>query len=376
MLILPFALLISVTWNFEGGSAGWVEPVGDAHVRVGALGQKDQDGRNRQANWYYFRVDGARPGQAVTIDLVDLPGEYNYQPNRGAVNAETPAVWSEDGTNWRHVDDFTYDAGEPKMTLRITPRGRRFWVAHTPPYTNRHLEGLWKDARREFRRTEIGRSVEGRPLWLWTAGTGAKTIWLMFRQHSWETGSSWVGEGAVRELLRNPALRNAYTWKILPMADPDGVARGGVRFNRHGFDLNRNWDVNGVAKMPEITAQRQAILAAGGGALFLSLHNTETAEYLEGPPVQDAAVRELAGRFYEALVSRSSFAATRPLSFAGPVAAGRMTVIHGLTRERAWPAFLMEQRISAQPKYGRRPLVADRLRFGGELVQVMSEVLQ
>jgi hypothetical protein len=177
-------------------------------------------------------------------------------------------------------------------------------------------------------------------------------------------------------LLRNPALRNAYTWKILPMADPDGVARGGVRFNRHGFDLNRNWDVNGVAKMPEITAQRQAILAAGGGALFLSLHNTETAEYLEGPPVQDAAVRELAGRFYEALVARSSFAPTRPLSFAGPVAAGRMTVIHGLTRERAWPAFLMEQRISAQPKYGRRPLVADRLRFGGELVQVMSEVLQ
>jgi hypothetical protein len=36
----------------------------------------------------------------------------------------------------------------------------------------------------------------------------------------------------------------------------------------------------------------------------------------------------------------------------------------------------MEQRISRQPKYGRRPLVEDRLRFGGELVKVMSEVLQ
>jgi hypothetical protein len=376
MLVLPFAVFISVTWNFEGGSVGRVERAGEAHLRIGAQGQKDQDGRNRQANWYYFQVSGARAGQTVTIDLVDLPGEYNYLPNRGAVNAETPAVWSEDGRNWRHVDDFTYDAAEPKMTLRITPRGRRFWVAHTPPYTNRHLEALWKDARREFRRTEIGRSVEGRPLWLWTTGTGAKTIWLMFRQHSWETGSSWVGEGAVRELQRNAALRSAYTWKILPMADPDGVARGGVRFNRHGFDLNRNWDVNGVAKMPEIAAQRQAILAAGGGALFLSLHNTETAEYLEGPPVTEPAVRELAGRFHAALVARSSFAPTRPLSFAGPVAAGRMTVIHGLTRERAWPAFLMEQRISAQPKYGRRPLVADRLRFGGELVRVMSEVLQ
>jgi len=176
--------------------------------------------------------------------------------------------------------------------------------------------------------------------------------------------------------LRNLELRKAYTWKILPMADPDGVARGGVRFNKFGFDLNRNWDVNGVAKMPEIAAQRQAILSSGGGALFLSLHNTETAEYLEGPPVTAPEVRALAERFYAVLVAKSSFAPTRPLSFAGPVAAGRMTVIHGLTRERAWPAFLMEQRISTQPKYGRRPLIEDRLRFGGELVKVMSEILQ
>jgi hypothetical protein len=376
MLLLPLALFISVTWNFEGGSVGRVETVSATHVRVGAQGEKDQDGRNRQANWYSFRVSGVNPGQPVTIDLIDLPGEYNYQANRGAVNGETPAVWSDDGKTWRHVEDFTYDPAEPKMTLRVTPRGRRFWVAHTPPYTNRNLETLWKHAASEFRREEIGRSVAGRPLWLWTTGTGPRTIWLMFRQHSWETGSSWVGEGAVRELVRNAELRRAYTWKILPMADPDGVARGGVRFNRFGFDLNRNWDVNGVAKMPEIAAQRKAILAAGGGALFLSLHNTETAEYLEGPPVTDPAVRALAERFHAALVARSSFAPTRPLSFAGPVAAGRMTVIHGLTRDRVWPAFLMEQRISLQPKYGRRPLVEDRLRFGGELVNVMSEVLQ
>ncbi len=376
MLLLPLAFFISVTWNFEGGSAGRVETVGPAHVRVGAAGEKDQDGRNRQANWYSFQVSGVKPGQPVTIDLVDLPGEYNYQPNRGAVNAETPAVWSDDGKTWRHVEDFTFDPAEPKMTLRITPRGRRFWVAHTPPYTNQQLETLWRDVRGAFRREEIGRSVDGRPLWVWTTGTGPKTVWLMFRQHSWETGSSWVGDGAVRELARNAELRKAYTWKILPMADPDGVARGGVRFNKFGFDLNRNWDVNGVAKMPEIAAQRQAILAAGGGALFLSLHNTETAEYLQGPPVTAPEVRALAERFCAALVAKSSFAPTRPLSFAGPVAAGRMTVIHGLTRERPWPAFLMEQRISTQPKYGRRPLVEDRLRFGGELVNVISEVLQ
>ena len=376
MLSTTFAFFISVTWAFEGGSAGRVEVVADDHVRVGAQGEKDQDGRNRQANWYSFLVKGVRPGKPVMIDLVDLPGEYNYQANRGAVNAETPAVWSEDGRTWHHVEEFQYDPTEPRMRLRITPRGGRFWVAHTPPYTSRHLDGLWKDVRKLFRREEIGRSVEGRPLWLWTIGTGPKTIWLMFRQHSWETGSSWTGEGAIRELARNAALQSGYTWKILPMADPDGVARGGVRFNRYGFDLNRNWDVNGVAKMPEIAAQRKVILASGPAALFFSLHNTETAEYLEGPPTTDVNVRAFGERFSKALEAGSSFAPTRPLSFAGAVAAGRMTVIHGLSAERGWPAFLMEQRISTQSKYGRRPLVEDRLRFGRELVTVIGEVLR
>jgi len=376
MLTTSLAFFISVSWAFESGSAGRVEVVAPDHVRVGAQGEKDQDGRNRQANWYSFKVDGVRPGTTVTIDLVDLPGEYNYQPNRGAVNAETPAVWSEDGRTWRHVEHFQYDPAEPGMRLRITPRRGHFWVAHTPPYTNQHLDRLWKNVRGSFRREQIGRSVDGRPLWLWSIGTGPKTIWLMFRQHSWETGSSWTGEGAIRELARNAALQKGYSWKILPLADPDGVARGGVRFNKYGFDLNRNWDVNGVEKMPEIAAQRKAMLASGPAALFFSLHNTETSEYLEGPPTADPAIRALGERFANALDVRSSFAPTRPLSFAAAVAPGRMTVIHGLSTDRQWPAFLMEQRISQQIKYGRRPLVEDRLRFGRELVTIMGEILQ
>jgi len=376
MLTTALAFFISVTWAFEGGSAGRLEVVAPDHVRVGAQGEKDQDGRNRQANWYFFQVKGVRPGKPITIDLVDLPGEYNYQANRGAVNAETPAVWSDDGQTWRHVEDYQYDPTEPRMRLRITPRHGNFWVAHTPPYPHRHLDCLRNDVRNSFRREEIGRSVDVRPLWLRTIGTGPKTIWLMFRQHSWETGSSWTGEGAIRELARNAALQRDYTWKVLPMADPDGVARGGVRFNKYGFDLNRNWDVNGVAKMPEIAAQRKVMLASGPAALFFSLHNTETSEYLEGPPTADPALRALGERFSQALEARSSFAPTRPLSFAAPVAPGRMTVIHGLSAQRGWPAFLMEQRISTQSKYGRRPLIEDRSRFGRELVTIMGEILQ
>ena len=61
----------SISTDFEGGSLGRIEKVSETHFRLGAKGEKDQDGRNRQANWYYFRVDDAGTRQ-LTLDIVDL----------------------------------------------------------------------------------------------------------------------------------------------------------------------------------------------------------------------------------------------------------------------------------------------------------------
>jgi hypothetical protein len=380
MMWLPVLALVTIQTHFEGGSLGRIEKVSETHFRLGAKGDKDQDGRNRQANWYYFRVDGASAGKELTLDIVDLPGEYNYKPNRGAITKDTPPVISYDGNHWRHVDTFEYDPEEPKLRLRIKPEGPRFWIAHVAPYTNETLAKLRREIQGnpEFYEEKIGKSVGGRDLVMWTIGSGErkKTVWLMFRQHSWETGSSWTGEGAVRELLSNAALRRDVTWKIIPLCDPDGVARGGVRFNLNGYDLNRNWDVEDPVKMPEITAQRGAVkrwLDKGGRVdLFFSLHNTETAEYLEGPP---AGYRQLARRFYQLLVERTTFFPSRELSFASETTTagmkGRMTVIQGLYKDWKLPGFLMEQRISYNEKLKRLPLPEDRMRFGAELVRVM-----
>jgi hypothetical protein len=211
----------------------------------------------------------------------------------------------------------------------------------------------------------------------------------MFRQHSWESGSSWAGEGAVRSLLaadpESRKLREQAIWKILPLCDPDGVARGGVRFNVNGFDLNRNWDVVDPVKMPEITAQRNAVRTwlKGGNHidLLLSLHNTETGEYLEGPPDDggDGKFKSLAERVFQILSSQTTFAPTRQLSYAQktttPGKRGRMTVIQGLYSDFGIAGFLMEQRISYNGKLGHLPEVADRLRFGGELVKALAQAL-
>lgn len=104
-------------------------------------------------------------------------------------------------------------------------------MAHTPPYTLTDLERLRKTVLRhpEARERKIGKSAEGRDLLLWTIGKpDAKvTVWLMFRQHAWESGSSWAGEGAVQALLRDSNLRTGVVWQVLPAADPDGVAGEG-----------------------------------------------------------------------------------------------------------------------------------------------------
>jgi hypothetical protein len=396
-MMLLFAALVasSIHSDFEGGSLGKVEKVSDTHFRLAVKGESDQDGRNRQANWYYFRVDGA-PSEALTLDMVNLPGEYNYRPNQGAVTKDTPPVISYDGRTWEHVTTFEYDPKEPKLTLHIQPRGKRFWIAHCPPYTNESLATLRNSIRHhpDFHEDVIGKTAGGRDLFLWTISRGdrpaRKTIWLMFRQHSWESGSSWVGEGAIRALLGTTAeskeLRERVIWKIVPLCDPDGVARGGVRFNVNGFDLNRNWDVVDPAKMPEITAQRNAVrdwLKAGNHIdLLLSLHNTETGEYLEGPPDNGGKgkYKPLAERVFQILRTQTSFAPTRPLSFAEETTTagkpGRMTVIQGLYRDFGIPGFLMEQRVSFNQKMGHLPEVADRLKFGGELVKGLAAAVQ
>jgi hypothetical protein len=389
LLLLCTAVAATIHTDIDGGNLGRVERVNETHFRLGLKGQTDQDGRNRQANWYSFRVDAAPVGGTLQLDLVDLPGEYNYKPNRGAVTRDTPPVISYDNETWRHVSRFEYDAVEPKVTLRIRPEKARFWIAHTPPYTLRHLDRLraFAKGRSGFREEQIGKSVQGRPLYLWTIGSGPKTVWLMFRQHSWETGSSWAGEGAVRTLLsaEGAALGEQVTWKIFPLCDPDGVTLGGVRFNRNGYDLNRNWDVEDAVKMPEITAQRGAVakwMAAGRGIdFFLSLHNTETSEYLEGPPEKGGNGRHaaLARSVFDLLKAESTFAPTRDLFYSEVTTTagmkGRMTVSQGLYRDHGIASFIMEQRISMNPKLGRLPLIEDRIRFGGELVRAVAKAL-
>jgi hypothetical protein len=376
--LLLFVAAITVHTDFDGGSTGRVETVSPTHLRVAVKGESDQNKRNRQGSWYYFRVDGAGR-KPLVIDMVDLAGEYNFRKNLGAITGDTPPLISYDRKTWTHLtkDEVEYDKAEPRLRLKITPKQARFWIAHTPPYTNDNL-ALLRKAVGSKREEVIGKSAGGRDLLLWTIGSGPKTAWLMFRQHSWESGTSWVGEGAVRALLQND---RGITWKIFPMCDPDGVARGGVRFNVNGYDLNRNWDTIDPKLMPEIVAQHAAVgkwINSGRTIeLYFTQHNTETAEYLQGPP---GPVLPVGQKLFDILVRDTTFHPSRPL-FSGETTTtegmkGRMTVVQGLWHDFKIPAFLMEQRIAYNEKLKRLPTVEDRLKFGPQLVDAIAAALR
>jgi hypothetical protein len=133
--------------------------------------------------------------------------------------------------------------------------------------------------------------------------------------------------------------------------------------------------------MPEITAQRKAILDwVDSGRhidLFLALHNTESEDYVEGPiEAGGAQVRALAARFQKLLDETGFFHSPKGPRNAGatttPGMKGRMTVNQGLFHDRRIPAFLMEQMVRWNPRLGRLPTVQDRLDFGAALARVLA----
>ena len=381
--------LVRFGTEFEGGSLGKVERVGEGAYRCHVRGQQDEHGRNRQASWYYFRVDGAR-GRDLVLTMTDFVGEYNGQPGACPMGPEIVPVWSEDGEHWRGVPTLSWDDRAREATITLRPERDTVWVAHQPPYTTRRLTRLLEQVERsDHARIEvIGQTVRGRPLTLVTV-TDAEapdrdkvTVWLQARQHAWESGTSFVMEGALRFVTSDDpdaqALRRKVVFKFTPMVDPDGAAAGGVRFNAHGFDVNRHWDEvdlrrkRFLTQMPEIWYVKKAIVAhaeAGRNIrLLVNLHNTETAEYLQTMADDDVS-RRVISTLSDRLVREAGFRPSRGPTFGAPSGG----TANALYAEKGVPVVLMEQRIGKDPATGRAPTSEDRLTFGAKLIRLMAE---
>jgi hypothetical protein len=220
-----------------------------------------------------------------------------------------------------------------------------------------------------------------------TPDADKKTIWLQARDHAWESPTSFIMEGALKFIVSDdPAareLRKKTIFVFTPMVDPDGVALGRVRFNAHGWDLNRHWDDVDLRdpvwlqRLPEVWYYKKAIRDyVGTGrkiSLMVNLHNT-ISEYMSArAPTAEAATR--LQRLFDLLVARTQFDPARPFQVR-PVANRT-----GQTAAPWWVAYdvptaLIETRIAPGKKLNGSPTAEHRLAFGRELLEAMAEAVQ
>ena len=170
--------------------------------------------------------------------MTDFLGEYNGKPGACPMGPGILPVASDDGEHWRPISEVTWDGRAKEATIRIRPDHDVIWIAHQPPYTTSRLTRLLKDVDgcEDARIEVIGKSAQGRDLHLITVTApdvddrDKVTVWLQARQHAWESGTSYVMEGALRFITSDDPkardLRRRAVFVFTPMVDPDGSRHG------------------------------------------------------------------------------------------------------------------------------------------------------
>jgi hypothetical protein len=267
--------------GFENASPLWYD-VENGVVRIHLIYDHERASPNRAAGHIHFAIHG-RPGASFTLEFMNLENVWNGQPGSVARELKALAI-SVDGRTWKAVPTESLPGN--RVQLRVSMPGPTIYLARVEPYRESDLERLLDSVKTSprVRITPIGKTAGGRDLEIVHIGDVAAPyrVFVRARAHPWEAGSNWVAEGLIRRLLRDDpeaaAFLRVYSVAILPMANRDGVARGGTRFNLRGMDLNRGWS---RPADPELTPENAALerwlereIAAGRRPHFaIELHN-------------------------------------------------------------------------------------------------------
>jgi hypothetical protein len=319
---------IQVSDSFESGNLGVWRVDDSTRLIFTPRTEYDQDNVNSAVTWFYGRLSNVLHRE-VTIQIEGL--DYTvYNGKRGNVlpfERNTFPVFSYDGVVWERFTDCSFHKEDRTFRVRQIFSRDIVWIAYIPPYTFSRLESLLTELRAHpaVSVESIGKSVEGRPLYLVDIAEPGSTegsrpvVWIVARQHAFEAGGSWAAEGMLRFLTGpDPAalsIRKQLRFRLCPMLNPDGVVRGGTRFNARGVDLNRHWHSEDplsqdAESAPEIAVLKRSIRSwctSHRLDLWINIHNNDMVWNDDGDYIRFApADREADARRLEALLRQET----------------------------------------------------------------------
>lgn len=237
--------------------------------------------------WYAFRYESS--GDApVSVTLRYLGGEHRYAPkwSAGGQSRDLAVMVSDDRT---------------AATLHLPPGAGRISAQELIFPADHHADLVrWSSATKTAILT-LGRSHDGRPIEALRLGRAdaPRLVVLLGRQHPPEVTGALAMQAFVDRLVvlseQQTQAEGADTqFLIVPLLNPDGVARGHWRANRGATDLNRDW---GDFTQPETRAIKAWLDALPGNVrpvLMLDFHSTQrNLFYVQGDEASMAQQRFL-----------------------------------------------------------------------------------
>eukprot|EP00953_Heterococcus_sp_UTEX-ZZ885_P012636 7239-Heterococcus_DN1.PRE.1 len=206
------------------------------------------------------------------------------------------------------------------------------------------------------------------------AAEGRHCVILSARVHPGETPASWMMRGML-DFLTGPTqearlLRSLFVFRIVPMLNPDGVARGNNRCSLAGVDLNRQWRRPNKVLHPTVHQLKQVIKqeqSRRGVAMFIDLHGHSRKQniFLYGADEKRKGLSRPAARVFPKLMSWNrlgcKYVSFKDCSFA--VKKGR----------EATARVVVARELGVANSYTRRELHAGMLAMDDELNTPMGD---
>ncbi|WP_100657482.1 M14 family metallopeptidase [Alteromonas flava] len=295
---------MQISANFDSGNIEVVSADSPTDIQL----RIRKDNQSDFFQWFHFRLHST-PYVQHTLTINELKSSAYPDGWQGY-----DIVASYDRDEWFRIES-SFD-GE-RLRVDFTPEHATIYFAYFAPYSyERHLDLIaHAQTSLDCSHKLLGQTLDGRDMSLLIIGEPAenkKRVWITARQHPGETMAQWCAEGLLTRLLDEQdglarALLQDAVFYLVPNMNPDGAARGHLRTNAVGANLNREWAEPTLERSPEVFYVLQEMQATGVD-MYLDLHGDEALPYnfvagSEGIPNFDARMQGLEDTFRNTLLA-------------------------------------------------------------------------